>query len=119
VLAAHDLVVSPTYMPHLVDAVLDLLIDGEQGIWHLANVGQVSWAEFAALAAQLANLDDALVRRVSVADLGLSAPRPAFSALESVRGRIMPPLERAMTEYVASPCSVWRERRARWRGVSA
>ena len=62
-LAADDVVVSPTYVPHLVDAVLDLLIDGERGIWHLANGGQVSWADFAALAARLASLDDSLVRR--------------------------------------------------------
>src|SRR5919202_1239038 len=30
--APHDQVVSPTYVPHLVDATLDLLIDGEHGI---------------------------------------------------------------------------------------
>jgi dTDP-4-dehydrorhamnose reductase len=117
-LAADDVVVSPTYLPHLVDAVLDLLIDGEQGIWHLANDGQVSWADFAALAARLANLDDSLVRRVPVADLGLRACRPAFSALDSERGRVMPTLESAVTEYLASPINVWRERRSRSRAAS-
>ena len=29
--------VSPTYVPDLVHASLDLLIDGEHGLWHLAN----------------------------------------------------------------------------------
>ena len=104
--------------PHLVDAVLDLLIDGERGIWHLANDGQVSWADFAALAARLANLDDSLVRRVPVTDLGLRACRPAFSALDSERGKVMPTLESGVTEYLASPINVWRERRSRSRVAS-
>ena len=117
-LAADDVVVSPTYVPHLVDAVLDLLIDGERGIWHLANEGQVSWADFAALAARLANLDDSLVRRVPVTDLRLRASRPAFSALDSERGKVMPTLESGVTEYLASPINVWRERRSRSRVAS-
>ena len=32
--AISDVVVSPTYVPDLVDAMLDLLIDRERGIWH-------------------------------------------------------------------------------------
>ncbi len=36
-LAAQDIIVSPTYVPDLVNASLDLLIDGETGLWHLAN----------------------------------------------------------------------------------
>ena len=112
-LAADDVVVSPTYVPHLVDAVLDLLIDGERGIWHLANEGQVSWADFAALAARLANLDDSLVRRVPVTDLGLRAARPPFSALDSERGKVMPTLVSGVTEYLASATSVWRDCRSR------
>ena len=118
-LAADDVVVSPTYVPHLVEAVLDLLIDGERGIWHLANDGQVSWADFAALAARIANLDDSLVRRVPVTDLGLRACRPAFSALDSERGKVMPTLESGVTEYLASPINVWRERRSRSRAASS
>ncbi|RYD53963.1 MAG: SDR family oxidoreductase, partial [Sphingobacteriales bacterium] len=41
--AATDMIVSPTYVPHLVHAALDLLIDDECGIWHLANKGAISW----------------------------------------------------------------------------
>jgi dTDP-4-dehydrorhamnose reductase len=117
-LAAEDVVVSPTYLPHLADAVLDLLIDGERGIWHLANNGQLSWADFAALGARVANLDDSLVRRVSFKDLGLRASRPAFSALDSERGRVMPTIESGVKEYLASPVNVWRERRSRSRLAS-
>jgi dTDP-4-dehydrorhamnose reductase len=35
--AASDLTVTPTYVPDLVGASLDLLIDRETGLWHLAN----------------------------------------------------------------------------------
>jgi dTDP-4-dehydrorhamnose reductase len=41
--AADDLTVSPTYVPDLVHACLDLAIDGEAGLWHLANTGTVTW----------------------------------------------------------------------------
>ena len=37
--AAADIVISPTYVPDLVNAALDLLLDGESGIWHLSNDG--------------------------------------------------------------------------------
>jgi dTDP-4-dehydrorhamnose reductase len=33
--ATSDLIVTPTYAPRLVEAVLDLLIDGETGLWDL------------------------------------------------------------------------------------
>ena len=111
VVAAGDVVISPMYLPHLAEAVLDLLIDRERGIWHLANRGMVSWADFAAVAAQLAGLDESLVRRVRMAELGLSARRPPFSALDSERGKIMPTLEIGVREYLASATSSWRERR--------
>lgn len=39
------LIVSPTYIPDLADALLDLLIDDESGIWHLANDGAVDAGE--------------------------------------------------------------------------
>ena len=34
---ADDQIVLPTYLPDLVQASLDLLIDGETGVWHLTN----------------------------------------------------------------------------------
>jgi dTDP-4-dehydrorhamnose reductase len=115
VVAAHDVVISPTYVPHLTDAMLDLLIDGERGIWHLANDGAVSWADFAVLAVQLAGLDATLVRRAPLAALGLGAARPRFSALASERGQVMPSLESAVREYLTASACLWRKRGARIR----
>lgn len=92
--------VSPTYLPDLIDAALDLLIDGERGVWHLANRGAVSWAEFAQRAAQLAGLDTRLVQGAPAAALGQLAPRPRFSALASERGGNMPALEDGLARYL-------------------
>jgi dTDP-4-dehydrorhamnose reductase len=98
--AADDAMVSPTYVPDLVDASLDLLIDGEAGVWHLANQGSVTWAELAREAAALAGLDPSLVMGARTEDLRLAARRPLFSALTSRRGTVMPSLEDALYRYV-------------------
>jgi dTDP-4-dehydrorhamnose reductase len=98
--AADDLVVSPTYVPDLVHATLDLLIDGERGIWHLANTGEISWAEFARMAARAADLDESLVRGRPHTELGLVAARPTYAALGSERGTLLQPLEAALGAYM-------------------
>jgi len=98
--AADDLVVSPTYVPDLVHATLDLLIDGDRGIWHLASAGETSWAELARTAARAADLDETLVRARPHTELGLVAPRPRAVPLASERGRVMPPLEAALSAYL-------------------
>ncbi|AFZ66466.1 family 1 glycosylhydrolase [Deinococcus peraridilitoris] len=97
--AADDQVVSPTFVPHLVNHSLDLLIDEERGVWHLANAGAVSWADFARMAVERAGLDVRLVQGVPGAVLGQLARRPAYSVLGSERGWIMPSLERALDAY--------------------
>ncbi|HEY0972428.1 MAG TPA: family 1 glycosylhydrolase [Gemmatimonadales bacterium] len=100
--AARDQVVSPTYVPDLVHATLDLLLDGERGIWHLANQGATTWAELARRAATLAGLPVELVEPCDTAALALPAPRPRYSALASERGALLPPLDDALARYCAS-----------------
>ncbi|MDB5941767.1 MAG: putative b-glycosidase, Glycoside Hydrolase Family 1 [Ramlibacter sp.] len=102
--AAEDQRVSPTYVPDLVSASLDLLIDGESGLWHLANRGAVSWAELARMAAEVAGLDAGLVSPLPAVSLGQIAPRPAYSALGSERGVLMPSLEDGLVRYLGD-CS--------------
>ena len=98
--AANDITVSPTYVPDLVNAVLDLLIDGEHGIWHVANAGGVTWAEFARLAAVQAKRDPAGVHPRPSRALGFRAPRPQFTALSSERGSFMAPFEDSLARCV-------------------
>ena len=101
--AADDVRVSPTYVPDLVRACLDLLVDGESGIWHLATAGEATWAELARRAASLAGLDPSLVEGVPIDDLGLAARRSRYSVLGSERGALLPSLDDALSRYVAEP----------------
>jgi dTDP-4-dehydrorhamnose reductase len=87
--AASDVVVSPTYVPDLVNVALDLLLDGEFGIWHLSNEGAVSWYDFARSAAEACGDDASLIEAAPAATLAWSAPRPNYSVLASTRGRVM------------------------------
>jgi dTDP-4-dehydrorhamnose reductase len=98
--AADDATVSPTYVPDLANACLDLLIDGERGIWHLATPGAVTWIELARRAAALAGVDAPRLEPRSTRELGLTAPRPLYTALASERGWPMPPLDDALARYV-------------------
>jgi dTDP-4-dehydrorhamnose reductase len=97
--AAGDLTISPTYVYDLVEHTLNLLIDGEQGIWHLANSGETTWADFARSLAAALNLDERLVHSVPAAAFGGSAPRPLYCALGSARGELMPTLDSAIAHY--------------------
>lgn len=97
---AEDLFISPTYLPDLVNACLDLIIDGERGLWHLANTGSVSWAELAHYCAGIAGLDaTGIVSRPS-ASFGYLAKRPAFLELSSVHGVMLPSLEDAVQRFM-------------------
>jgi dTDP-4-dehydrorhamnose reductase len=99
--AAASVVVSPTYVPDLVEHTLDLLIDGESGIWHLANRGAVDWAAFARQTATLAGFDPDLVRPVDASAVGWTAARPQFSALGSERAELLPRLEESLRRCLA------------------
>jgi dTDP-4-dehydrorhamnose reductase len=74
---------SPTYVHHLAKAVRELVdADAERGLWHVAAGGDCTWAEFAEAVFEDAGIDCS-VRRISSAELGRPAPRPAYSVLRS------------------------------------
>jgi dTDP-4-dehydrorhamnose reductase len=98
--AFRDQVVSPTYVPHLVDSSLDLLMDGEAGIWHLANHGILSWYEFACEAAKRQGLNTRLIQPVDSSNVVHLAKRPKFSALGSERGQLLPKLDNALERFM-------------------
>lgn len=104
--AAEDAVVSPTYVPDLVHASLDLLIDGESGLWHLANKSAsaqltkgIAWADLARLAAKQAGVSLKNLITLPIREIGLPAKRPTYSVLGSDRGQFMPCLDSAMSRY--------------------
>lgn len=103
---ANDVFVSPTYVPDLVHAALDLLIDRESGFWHLANAGAVSWAELARQVARAFGGDETLIRGCAQADLPTAAPRPQYSVLGSERGQLLSHYECALDRYMRDRESV-------------
>ena len=100
VVAMDDVVISPTYLPDLAHACLDLLIDAEQGLWHLANKGATTWADLARRAAELTGLDARRVEGRPAEALGLPARRAPYGVLGSERGILLPPLDDALPRYI-------------------
>jgi dTDP-4-dehydrorhamnose reductase len=75
----------PTYVGHLATATRALLQDEAPfGVWHLAAQGDCTWADFAETIFGQADLT-CRVRRISSAEFGAPAPRPAYSVLRSDR----------------------------------
>ena len=75
---------SPTYVGHLAEATRELL-DQPFGVYHVAADGDCTWADFAESIFEEAELD-CRVRRISTAEFGAPAPRPAYSVLRSEKG---------------------------------
>jgi len=75
---------SPTFVGHLAAATREVL-DRPYGIWHVAADGDCTWADFAEAIFAEAGLR-CHVRRISTAELGRPAPRPAYSVLRSEKG---------------------------------
>jgi len=74
---------SPTYVGHLAPSIRELvLLPG--GVWHLAAEGDCTWADFAEAIFQEAGIE-CRVRRITTAEFGAPAPRPAYSVLRSER----------------------------------
>ncbi|HYD98310.1 MAG TPA: family 1 glycosylhydrolase [Alphaproteobacteria bacterium] len=89
-------VLSASYVPDVAHTTLDLLVDGADGLWHLANGGGGSWFEMARAAARLVG--------APVARLAPAAPRtdralPRFSVLGSLHGAMLPPLDKALHSW--------------------
>ncbi|MGI8704469.1 MAG: family 1 glycosylhydrolase [Sphingomicrobium sp.] len=92
VIASDRTIVSPTYVPDLVHAALDLLLDEEKGIWHLTNDGAISWHELACEVADRARIGRSLVLPAEDAD-------KADTSLTSDRGLLLRPLDQALSAY--------------------
>jgi dTDP-4-dehydrorhamnose reductase len=102
--AANDVLISPTYVFDLVNTSLDLLIDAEQGIWHLTNQGECTWAELARLAISMAGLDSTYVTAQPMRSFGRSAARPYYSVLQSQQGCLLPSVESGLAHYLTKVC---------------
>lgn len=100
--AADDVTLSPTYVPDLVNCCLDLIIDGERGIWHLTNGTAVTWSALASTAAQLAGVGTNALATPAPGTDGPMARRPSYSVLGSDRGSLLPSLQSALVRFLAA-----------------
>lgn len=96
---ANDIIISPTYVPDLVNAALDLFIDDEEGIWHLSNEGNLTWSDFAYQVADRAGISKRNLILCTNDDMKWKARRPLYSALQSSRGVQLPKFENALERF--------------------
>lgn len=102
--AASDTRLSATYVPDLVNTSLELMIDQEQGLFHLTNHGGRSWSELIrtftiAASRHIAGLDSSLIIDKPQHTLSLRARRPLNSVLGSERATLLPSVDEAMERY--------------------
>jgi dTDP-4-dehydrorhamnose reductase len=94
-----DVVISPTYVPDLVNISLDLLLDDESGIWNVSNKGELSWAMLANEVARRSGYHTSQLHAVSLTEMGLEAPRPYYSVLKSEKVFELPSLDNALERF--------------------
>jgi dTDP-4-dehydrorhamnose reductase len=107
-IAANDVVISPTYVPDLVNATLDLLIDKEQNIWHIANNGETTWSDLAITAAERFGLDTNLIYAKPIREMPFIAKRPKYSVLKTEKGIVLPSLQDALERYLYEAADIIR-----------
>jgi dTDP-4-dehydrorhamnose reductase len=101
-----DQVGQPTYAPHLAAMGLDLIASGAaSGIYHSANVGEMSWHEFACQVLAATGHGDIEIARCSSEELAQPAKRPGYSVLDTGKlraaiGRELPSVADGLNEYM-------------------
>lgn len=75
---------SPTYAPHLAEAIAQLIETGAYGVYHLAGSGQASWYELTRRLYELFEIKTS-VEACTTAEFPRPAKRPAYSVLTTVQ----------------------------------
>jgi len=75
---------SPTYCPHLAQAVARLLETDAYGTYHLAGSGGASWYDFTKALYQARGIQ-AAVMPITTSEYPLPAPRPSYAVLISLQ----------------------------------
>jgi dTDP-4-dehydrorhamnose reductase len=99
-----DVVASPTFAGHLADALRRLIESESYGLYHAADVGPVSWYEFAAEAIRQTGAAVA-IEPIAAEQWKAPAVRPRFSALQNANlarlGIGMPSWRDGIAAYLA------------------
>jgi dTDP-4-dehydrorhamnose reductase len=97
---------SPTFVGHLAERLLPLVLTGRFGVYHLGGPEPASWFEVLGRVHELAGSVGSVTPQ-RAAELGLRARRPEYSALTSVFTPHlgidpMPSLEEGLKDFLAS-----------------
>jgi dTDP-4-dehydrorhamnose reductase len=96
----------PTYAEDLAAAIVALLEQGAQGLYHVANAGVASWWDLARVTLDLSGHSDIAIDRIRTADLAVAAPRPLWSVLDCSKaesaGVGLRSWQEAVAEYLES-----------------
>ncbi len=93
---------SPTFAPHLTQAVSHLIETESYGTYHLAGSGGTSWYDFTKVLYHARGIRTAVVPITSV-EYPLPAPRPSYAVLTSLQDPSMtlPPWEEGVRDFAA------------------
>lgn len=89
ILVPKDIYITASFLPEMVAVCLDLLIDGERGIWHLSNPGELSWYELACMLKIRNTVDKGRIVPINMEEIPNAALRPHLCIMGSIRGSLM------------------------------
>jgi dTDP-4-dehydrorhamnose reductase len=94
---------SPTYVPHLAEALARLITTQAYGTYHLAGHGGTSWYDLTCLLYRLLNIETQ-VRPVTTAEFPRPAKRPAYSVLTTIQDPciLLPAWEEGMQQFAGA-----------------
>ena len=91
---------SPTFAPHLAQAVFRLIDTDAYGTYHMAGSDGTSWYEFTKALYKALGIQTSVVP-IPTAQYPLPAPRPAYAVLTSIQHPLihLPPWEEGVREF--------------------
>lgn len=97
---------TPSFVPHVAEAILALLAVEAEGLVHVVNHGATNWYDFATEIFRLTGIPIQL-EAIPSAEYNAPASRPGYSVLDTARyghltGRELPPWQTALAEYLHS-----------------
>ncbi len=94
---------SPTYAPHLAQAIAQLITTGAYGTYHLAGSGGTSWFSLTQKLYELSGLKTRVLP-VATSEYPRPAVRPRFSVLTTIQEPqiVLPPWEDGLAEFIAA-----------------
>ncbi len=110
-----DQVGSPTYTLDLADKIAQLIKTDHYGLYHITNVGECTWYEFACKIWELSGLNPN-AKPTTTESFGAVASRPAYSVLDNAALRgigldDMRSWEEALTDYLEARESLGKAHR--------